>query len=334
MNKSIISLFVGLILGIILIAIWSQFVDVSIVREHIESVNWKFVLWSGLSYIAAYFVRSIRWNYLLSNEKKISYMKTYCYSLSGNLINYLIPIRAGELAKPFFLLKNDGINISKSLPTVIIDKFFDTIGIFLVLLLIPILHINISKAMLMLIILLILIFIIGLLILIIAGTKPKFLTKMIELLFFWAPEKIKSKIMDGISSFLSGISILNTNRRMILPLSLLTFLGVLLDAMYFYLVFISFGVEISFVIILFGYTLINLSYALPQTPAQIGTNEWMMAVIFSAGFGLDKNLSAAIMAFAHIFTAIILIVSGFIALSYTGNSLIEIFIKRSNSKNE
>ncbi len=330
MNKSVTSALIGLVLGILLISVWIQFIDIGIVTSHIMEINWKYVLFSGLAYISAYFIRSLRWNLLISIEKPISIIRTYCYSLSGNLINYLIPIRAGEVAKPFFLLKNDGIKVSRSLPTVIVDKFFDSIGIFLVLILIPILNISISKAMLTLIILLISVFIIGLLVLLIASIKPQIMGRLIELAFFWAPQKLRTKILDGIHSFLDGFAILTKRTKLIFPLALLTFVGVFLDALYFYLVFFAFGANISFIIILFGYTLINLSYALPQTPAQIGTNEWMMAVIFSAGFGVDKNLSAAIMAFAHLFTAIILIVSGAIALSYTRNSIFEIFKKRSS----
>jgi hypothetical protein len=36
------------------------------------------------------------------------------------------------------------------------------------------------------------------------------------------------------------------------------------------------------------HTLINLSYAILRPPAQLGSNEWMMIIIFSIGFGLDK----------------------------------------------
>jgi len=50
--------------------------------------------------------------------------------------------------------------------------------------------------------------------------------------------------------------------------------------------------------VLFGYSLINLSYGLPQPPAQLGSNEWMMIVIFSLGFSLTKSAASAVMAFA------------------------------------
>jgi uncharacterized membrane protein YbhN (UPF0104 family) len=70
--------------------------------------------------------------------------------------------------------------------------------------------------------------------------------------------------------------------------------------------------------VLFGYTLINLSYIIPQPPAQLGSNEWMMIIIFSLGFGLTQNIASAIMVFAHVYTACIISILGIVGFSYAG----------------
>ncbi len=75
--------------------------------------------------------------------------------------------------------------------------------------------------------------------------------------------------------------------KLVLALFLTAGGEVLLDGIYFYLLFRAFGILYPFTLVfLFGYTLINLSYAIPQPPAQLGSNEWMMIIIFSIGFGL------------------------------------------------
>jgi len=78
--------------------------------------------------------------------------------------------------------------------------------------------------------------------------------------------------------------------------------------------------------VLFGYTLINLSYALPQPPAQLGSNEWMMIIIFSAGFALTKDSASAIMAFAHVLTAVLIGITGLIAILGSGGQALKVMI--------
>jgi len=94
-----------------------------------------------------------------------------------------------------------------------------------------------------------------------------------------------------------------------------------MDGTYFYLLFRAFGILYPFAITLFGYTLINLSYAIPQPPAQLGSNEWMMIIIFSIGFGLTKSTASAIMAFGHILTAGLMSLWGIIAFAVLGPEL-------------
>jgi uncharacterized protein (TIRG00374 family) len=102
-----------------------------------------------------------------------------------------------------------------------------------------------------------------------------------------------------------------------------TILGVILDGLYFWLIFRAFEMVYPFAMVLFGYTLINLSYALPQPPAQLGSNQWMMIIIFSLGFGLTKASASAVMALAHVLTAVLITISGGIALSITGSQILK-----------
>jgi len=104
---------------------------------------------------------------------------------------------------------------------------------------------------------------------------------------------------------------------------LLTALGIGLDGLYFWLIFRAFGIGYPFIKVLFGYTLINLSYALPQPPAQLGSNEWMMIIIFSIGFALTRQDASAIMAFAHVLTAILIGSLGLLAIILSGRQILK-----------
>ena len=103
------------------------------------------------------------------------------------------------------------------------------------------------------------------------------------------PKRLKDKMMEFLERFVAGLNIFEHSGYTLVLAVLLTLLGIFLDGLYFYLMFLSFGIGMSFLIVLFGYSLINLSYGLPQPPAQLGSNEWMMIVIFSLGFSLTKS---------------------------------------------
>ena len=95
---------------------------------------------------------------------------------------------------------------------------------------------------------------------------------------------------------------------------LLTLFAVLSEAIYIYAVFKAFGSEVSYLEILFGYTLMNLTYILPTPPAQIGSNQFMWVLIFSFALGLDKNLTSAAVTFSHLLTSIWIFLLGGISL--------------------
>ncbi len=318
MKKSTISVLTGLFIGIILIVFWLISFDFSYLFESLHRMNYKLIAVAGLFYVLAYAIRSYRWNLLLKKQVTLSFKESWLVSAAGNWINYLIPIRAGELIKAVLIKKIKNISAVSILPSIFIDKFFDTIGIFFVLLLIPFVSLHLSTGIKTLILLLILMFVVIFSVLIFAAKSKEKITSLLQVVFFWLPSKYRHKIYNLIEIFINGLNVFEHHYSILLYSVLLTAIGVLLDGLYFLFVFRAFNCQMGFLLVLFGYTLINLSYVLPQPPAQLGSNEWMMIIVFSLGFGLTQNIASAIMVFAHIFTACIITALGIVGFSYAG----------------
>jgi uncharacterized protein (TIRG00374 family) len=320
----------GLGIGILLILLWSRFIEVEEVMERIRGIRATPVLLAGISYMLAYFVRSVRWNVLLRNQVRVSVWRSWQYSMAGNFVNYLIPIRLGEVVKAWFIRHKHDIGISRALPSIFIDKSFDTIGIFFVILMLPFISIQLSAPMLTLLGLLAAVFLLSLFLLIFAAYRKHSVVKVLQALISWLPNKVRGKLDGFIKLFVQGLNVFEHHWSILLLCICLTALGVLLDGLYFWLVFRAFGDMFPFGKVLFGYTLINLSYALPQPPAQLGSNEWMMIVIFSVGFGLTANAASAIMAFAHVFTFLLMSVAGLAAIGMNGKRVLKAVFKGEN----
>lgn len=333
-RKNLFSLLSGLAIGIILIIIWLRLIPIAEIKVHYAGLKLSWVLLASLCYLLAYFLRSWRWNLLLHIPHKPGLWRTWLYAMGGNWLNYLIPLRIGDLARAWFIKKHHQVPLMTALPTVFIDKAFDTLAILFIIIILPFTALRVSRPMMILLGLLVIVFIVTLALLLLAAWYKEGITRILQRLFCWAPQRFKAKLQNGIRLFVSELNLFEHKPWRLILAMLLTAAGVALDGSYFFLLFRAFGIPYPFALALFGYTLINLSYALPQPPAQLGSNEWMMIIIFSIGFGLTKSAASAIMAFAHVLTAILMSAWGIPALAIMGKDLVTQLIKGDNIDDE
>ena len=326
------SLFIGILIGIIFLSIWGYFFDFSILWDNVQKLNAAYLGLSIFSYILAYFIRSVRWNRLLLPLKKVTLRQTYLWSLCGNFINYLIPIRAGEAARAILIKKGTNTPISLVLPSIFIDKFFDTIGIFIILIMIPLIDIEIVPILQWLVIVLLFVFIVGIAILISAIIAEKRLKIILKKVFFFVPDKYQTKLNSMIDMFVSGTALFKNHHKILFEVIFLTIIGIVLDGLYFYLMFKAFGFSsVNIPMIFFGYTLLNLSYILPQPPGQIGSNELLMSLIFVSGMGMNYADAGSLITVAHLLTGFVVTVLGVLSLSVIGVRIVDL-IDRSNNE--
>jgi len=318
----------SLLVGFLLIALWLKFVNLDEILNHLKGLNITYVIIAAFFYLLSYFIRSMRWRKLLSPVYQMSYRQSFFAWMAGNLLNYLVPVRAGELAKSFLLKQSANIPISKSLPSVFIDKLFDSAAILLVLILIPFISVRISPQMLFLLIVLVLIVVVEAGFLLYAALAHHKLADSLSWISRLIPGKYKGKFENLFRLFIEGTGLFKNHFNLLPLVILLTFSAVLVDSIYFSFIFKAFGQSEPFLKILFGYTLIYLSYVIPQPPAQLGSNEWIMVIIFSVGMAMNKELVSAVMAFAHLLTGFIVITLGLFSLSYFGISVKNYFFKK------
>ncbi len=325
MKKKLSNIFLGLILGIAFLLLWIKLIDVNQVLNYIKKIDVNFLILAGIFYLTAYIFRSLRWRTLLSSFVKISVIRSFLYWMSGNFLNYLIPIRAGEVIRSYFLKKSDNIPISQSLPSVFLDKMFDSMAILIVIILIPIMKIKLSGYLLALIGAIFLLLLIGLFIIFYSVKSEEKIIFVLKKIFKIIPKKYYDKIQDKIELFVKGTALFKNHFSLFPKVVFYSFAAVFFDSLFFLFMFKSFGQPIRYLEVLFGYTLIYLSYIIPQPPAQIGSNELIMLLIFSVGMGYDKSVVSAIMMGSHIFTAVILISVGLIGFGYSGVKVKESF---------
>jgi len=322
MNRKqiIFNILLGLFIGLICVLLWLHFTDWEQIKQHLTNLSPIYLVSATCFYLLSYVLRSGRLYALVqssTHHPSLSVHKNIAYVFACNLLNYIIP-RAGEVGKGLFYKQNHQINWSDSLPCIVVDKIFDTFAIFVVLALLPFTAIVLSPALKTLIILLLLLFFIEITILIFSAIAQKRVVFILHKLFFFLPRRLSEKIYSFISLFVAGIASLQTKKKALTIAGAYTLLAALTDALFFISIFWALGVSIPFVYVLCGYTLIFLSYAMPHPPAQIGSNEMIMMVVFTIGFGYDKNQMGSVMATSHLLTMAIIFITGSFSLWYGG----------------
>src|SRR5512144_3331186 len=85
--------------------------------------------WWLLPGIAVYFVgvwvRAWRWHYLLGPIKKIPTQVMFPVTTIGYMGNNIYPARAGEVLRAVILKRREGVPVSVSLATIIVERIFD-----------------------------------------------------------------------------------------------------------------------------------------------------------------------------------------------------------------
>jgi len=208
MTNRKINFIIGTITGIIFFAIWLNLIDWQEFKLYFINFDlWKIVPYAAF-YVLAYYFRSLRWREILKPISKLN--KTHCFGIfsTGMLINFIIPIRLGELAKSIILKLKKQIPISSSLPTIFLDKLMDIFPILLVIIAIPLISMKLNNTLYIIIGLIIVLFLLLLIFCYTAIYHKNKLYDFISLIIIVFPEKIRSIINSFLKKFLLGINII------------------------------------------------------------------------------------------------------------------------------
>ena len=93
----------GIILGSVFLFAWIKMVNWQEFAAYFKSFDLNHVLIFSLFYVLAYILRSLRWRLIMKPIFKMTVLQSFGLFMSGLMINYIVPVRAGELAKSVIL---------------------------------------------------------------------------------------------------------------------------------------------------------------------------------------------------------------------------------------
>jgi len=321
-----VKILIGLVIGVGLLFLVAHFVNlpatITILRQNLTTTRGiSLALLSGGVFLLAFSIRGVRWKLFLNPVGEVSTFKAIQLFLVGIFLNFLLPIRGGEVAKCLMLKRTSNIPVSKSLPTVAMDKALDLMPALFIMAIVPFLGIKMDIKLWF-----VLALVGGLLICLVAfialaAWKRNAAIRLLQRMTGVLPSSIGSKITGFATGFVDSLLAGASQPRIFIPAILLTLVAVTLDGLFAMLAFWTIGYPISFGTAIFGYTVYNMFYILPTPPGQVGSNEAVGLLVFAGLLHLPPDKVTAMFVFSHPWSALLMTVTAMLCLSALGLKL-------------
>ena len=312
---------IGLATGALLTLTFLRLVSIGNVYHRLTHLNVGIALLCGITFLAAYVVRGMRWRCLLT-PNKVSIRRAAAIYQIAIFLNWLLPIRGGEVAMSLLLRHSDGIPVNKSLPAVSMDKAMDLLPSACLLALAPFMGLHLSRPLWLVMTGAMAALVFGAAVMALAvwqrDRAVALFTRPLEALL---PGRVRNQVAPFIAGFIDTLVALIRRPRLLLIAAIYTFVALGLDALFCLLAFRAVGVTVPLVVVLYGYTLFNLSFILPSPPGQVGSNELIGLLIFSGVFHISRTGVGAMFLFSHPWTGILMTCCGLACLSAMSLSL-------------
>lgn len=135
MNKSFdYKFWLGIGISIFFMGLLLRKIDFQKLAAAMQTMDYRFLVPVVLFTFASYFLRAVRWKFLLISEKNISLKSLYPATIIGYMANNLLPARLGEFVRAYVLAQREGLETPAVFASLVIDRLFDGFTVILMLL--------------------------------------------------------------------------------------------------------------------------------------------------------------------------------------------------------
>lgn len=260
----------------------------------------------GISvYFIGVWMRAWRWHYLLRPMKKIPTATMFPITTIGYMGNNIYPARAGEVLRAVILKRREGVPVSASLATIIVERIFDGV-VMLAFVFVNLPELarltgasgfvgNIQQAAMYGTGL----FIGALLVFLLAAMFPQTTAKIgLVVIERLTPGRLHTKIISMMNKFLDGLASLRSpfNVLMVFFTSVIIWL---LETGKYWFVMHAFDFKVSFFALMLMNGIVNLATTIPSAPGYIGTFDAPGIAVLTA-YGVDQAAAAGYTLALHV----------------------------------
>ncbi|MGZ9222865.1 MAG: lysylphosphatidylglycerol synthase transmembrane domain-containing protein [Anaerolineales bacterium] len=273
--------------------------------DAVKQANYIWLLPGIGVYFIGVWVRAWRWHYLLGPIKKIPTARMFPITTIGYMGNNIYPARAGEVLRAVILKRKEGVSVSASLATIIVERIFDGV-VMLAFVFVNLPELakltgasgfvgNIQQVA----IIGTGIFIGALAVFLLAAMFPQTTAKVgFWFIFRLVPKRYHERILSLMNKFLDGLASLRSpfNVLMVFFTSVLIWL---LETGKYWFVMHAFDFSVSFFALMLMNGIVNLATTIPSAPGYIGTFDAPGIAVLTA-YGVEHSVAAGYTLVLHV----------------------------------
>lgn len=298
------------LVGLALLTAWLIVVDIEELTATLGLIRWSFLGLAATLGLLSLLVRSMRWRLVLLPVANLPLKELIPIGLASSLINFVVPIRSGELARGVLLKQRHSVSLSVSLPTVALDRSLDLLAVLLIGLVGAIGGYARGSSTATIILLG------GILFLAFAGlvtfallARQRLLAVITQLIPKCLGPRFKDELTGIAEGFLAGLASVGQQPIRLVPLIGLSLIAALIDALVFVVLFANLQAGVGPLAILVGYGLFAMTFIIPGAPGYVGSMEALGSLVFSALGIATATAASGIVAF-HAINALVLAIGG------------------------
>jgi uncharacterized protein (TIRG00374 family) len=333
MSKRLLKILAVVLLTAVFVYFFARSVKWNEVAGYIRGVNLPLFLLLFPFAAVHFFTRGFRWRYLLIHEKKdVHYLPLVAGNAVGFTITFVFPGRIGEVVKPLYVARKEGIRPGYAIGTVVVERVFDIftmclfVGLFLLARpLFPGLFdisaeayqrlkfwgiVGISAATAVLAMIAVLYFF-----------REKAL-KVIGFFLKWLPERFRKGALLLVHEFIDGLKFFHSPGNLLIYtlLSFVVWLGIIL---YYWILMFAFHVHVPYFLIV-PYVFMTMVGASIPTPGMAGGFDYFSKIGMVTLLHVDANLAVGMTLVMHAIQVLVTCVLGYAILAKEGLSLFEL----------
>ena len=319
--------------AILLVMLW--FVGIDQVIDALKMANPLIIVLAILTQVFTYFLYTLRWQILNKlTDKDVSIKELLPMVLVGLAVNNITPSGrgGGEPVRAYVLAKRKDYQFEETFATVVADRALDTFP-FVVLAAITIaamaLYFNFDTWLLVVMVLAVIAIVIVLMVIIYMCINPGFgqrvdgwIIGLVRRFYKKNSEELEQKIHDAILGFQDTMKLLISNRKVMYYTVPLSFVIWIFEIIRVYLVFMSFGANVSLITIGEVFIVASLVGMIPLLPGGLGAIDGVMIIFYSAA-GISSSVSAAATVVERLISFWMATIIGLVILPYYGSSVLD-----------
>jgi hypothetical protein len=243
------------------------------VGEALKTAHYLYILPNAALVMLSMWMRALRWRYMTNSIKPdIPVASLFASTMIGFMVNNILPLRLGEIARPFSLSRKEQISRSAAFATIVVERVFDALSLFLVsgllVLFAPFLvDDNVALTRVLYLALGLHVLVLGFLVLL--RVKTDLAVKITERLTGFLPLRFQRRILEVLAKFVSGLGVFREWRSLAaVILWSVTIWAVVGFSNYF--IFLAFDLDVPWFAPYVVLVLVSLGVMLPSSPGYVG----------------------------------------------------------------